>query len=166
MPWNRFVVSHSYLVDIACSCGIHCQLRCDIPVSVYFRLVVQLGLHIPSCYRPRRYVHYVLLITHTILTIFFLAFDQDLNSKAALAFPQLYISGIRGLEYTRLKFWLYMLDGFYQSAVVYFVAYFVWTLGPAISWNGKTIESLADYGTTIAVSAIFAANLYVGINTH
>ncbi|KAE9393504.1 phospholipid-translocating P-type ATPase [Gymnopus androsaceus JB14] len=29
------------------------------------------------------------------------AFDQDINAKAALAFPQLYVRGIRGLEYTR-----------------------------------------------------------------
>ncbi|TBU57250.1 phospholipid-transporting ATPase 1 [Dichomitus squalens] len=94
------------------------------------------------------------------------AFDQDLNAKAALAFPQLYIRGIRGLEYTRLKFWMYMLDGLYQSAVVFFIPYFTWTLGLAISWNGKTIESLADFGTTVSVAAIICANTYVGMNTH
>ncbi|KAI0794941.1 phospholipid-translocating P-type ATPase [Abortiporus biennis] len=94
------------------------------------------------------------------------AFDQDINAKAALAFPQLYIRGIRGLEYTRLKFWLYMIDGFYQSAIVFFIPYLVWTLGISASWNGRTIESLADFGTTVSVAAIFAANCYVGINTH
>ncbi|KAI0329328.1 phospholipid-translocating P-type ATPase [Cubamyces sp. BRFM 1775] len=94
------------------------------------------------------------------------AFDQDINAKAALAFPQLYIRGIRGLEYTRLKFWMYMLDGLYQSAVVFFIPYLVWTLDIAVSWNGKTIESLADFGTTVSVAAIIAANTYVGINTH
>ncbi|KAI0051555.1 phospholipid-translocating P-type ATPase [Auriscalpium vulgare] len=93
------------------------------------------------------------------------AFDQDINAKAALAFPQLYIRGIRGLEYTRTQFWLYMGDGLYQSGVVFFIPYLVWTLGPAVSWNGKGIESLTDFGTTVAVSAIFAANTYVGINT-
>lgn len=95
----------------------------------------------------------------------FAAFDQDVNAKAALAFPQLYIRGIRGLEYTKLKFWLYMADGFYQSAVVFFFPYLVWTLGNVVSWNGKTIESLADFGTTVSVAAIFSANTYVGINT-
>ena len=84
-----------------------------------------------------------------------------------MAFPQLYIRGIRGLEYTRTKFWMYMLDGLYQSAVVFFIPYLVWILGTvAISWNGKTIESLADFGTTVAVAAIVAANTYVGLNTH
>ncbi|KAK0451302.1 uncharacterized protein EV420DRAFT_1560180 [Desarmillaria tabescens] len=94
------------------------------------------------------------------------AFDQDINSKAALAFPQLYVRGIRGLEYTRGKFWVYMLDGLYQSAVVFFMAYLVWTLGLSVSWSGKDMNSLADFGTTVAVSAIFSANTYVGMNTH
>ncbi|KAJ6564618.1 hypothetical protein B0H19DRAFT_1141557 [Mycena capillaripes] len=94
------------------------------------------------------------------------AFDQDINGRAALAFPQLYIRGIRGLEYTRTKFWLYMLDGLYQSAVVFFIPYLIWTLGLAVSWNGKGIDSLADFGTTVAVSAIMSANTYVGLNTN
>ncbi|KAK0224812.1 phospholipid-translocating P-type ATPase [Armillaria nabsnona] len=94
------------------------------------------------------------------------AFDQDINAQAALAFPQLYVRGIRGLEYTRGKFWAYMLDGLYQSAVVFFMAYLVWTLGLSVSWSGKDMNSLADFGTTVAVSAIFSANTYVGMNTH
>ncbi|OCH91758.1 phospholipid-transporting ATPase 1 [Obba rivulosa] len=96
------------------------------------------------------------------------AFDQDVNAKAAMAFPQLYIRGIRGLEYTRLKFWLYMLDGLYQSVVVFYIPYLVWNIGTSTtaSWNGKTLESLSDFGTTVSVAAIFAANTYVGLNTH
>ncbi|KAH8088928.1 phospholipid-transporting ATPase 1 [Cristinia sonorae] len=93
------------------------------------------------------------------------AFDQDIHAKAALAFPQLYIRGIRGLEYTRLKFWTYMLDGLYQSAVIFFIPFAVWTVGSSTSWNGNTIDSLADFGTTVSVAAILAANTYVGINT-
>jgi phospholipid-translocating ATPase len=94
------------------------------------------------------------------------AFDQDINAKAALAFPQLYVRGIRGLEYTRAKFWFYMLDGLYQSTVVFFFPYMIWSLGLTVSYNGKGIDSLADFGTTVAVAAIFAANTYVGINTN
>ena len=94
------------------------------------------------------------------------AFDQDINAKAAMAFPQLYIRGIRGLEYTRTKFWLYMLDGLYQSVVVFYIPYLAWTAGSTISWNGRTIESLSDFGTTVAAAAIVTANSYVGLNTH
>ncbi|KAF7313954.1 P-type phospholipid transporter [Mycena chlorophos] len=94
------------------------------------------------------------------------SFDQDINARAALAFPQLYIRGIRGLEYTRLKFWLYMFDGFFQSAVMFFIPYLIWYLGLAVSWNGRGIDSLADFGTTVAVAAIFTANSYVGMNSN
>ena len=59
-----------------------------------------------------------------------------------------------------------MLDGLYQSAVVFFIPYLAWTLGLAISWNGKSIESLGDFGTTVSVAAIICANTYVGLNTH
>lgn len=59
-----------------------------------------------------------------------------------------------------------MLDGLYQSGVVFFIPYLVWTFGLAVSWNGKGIDSLADFGTTVAVAAIFAANTYVGLNTN
>jgi len=59
-----------------------------------------------------------------------------------------------------------MTDGLYQSAVVFFVPFLVWSLGLSISWNGKGIDSLSDFGTTVAVSAIVSANTYVGLNTH
>jgi phospholipid-translocating ATPase len=95
-----------------------------------------------------------------------LAFDQDINAKAALAFPQLYVRGIRGLEYTRTKFWMYMTDGLYQSCIVFFIPYLVWILGLPTSFTGRDVNSLSDFGTTVAVAAIVAANTYVGINTN
>ncbi|KAF5313608.1 hypothetical protein D9611_010219 [Ephemerocybe angulata] len=116
------------------------------------------------------YQYTFILLYNTVFTsvpvIVLGAFDQDINAKAALAFPQLYVRGIRGLEYTRGKFWSYMADGFYQCAVVFFVPWLVWTYGTPNSWTGKTINSLSDFGTTVAVSAIFAANTFVGLNTN
>ena len=38
-----------------------------------------------------------------------------------------------------------------------------------VPWSSDFLEwqgSLADFGTTIAIAAIFAANTYVGLNTH
>lgn len=61
---------------------------------------------------------------------------------------------------------MYMLDGLYQSGVVFFIPYLVWTFGLAVSWNGKGIDSISDFGTTVAVAAICAANTYVGLNTN
>jgi phospholipid-translocating ATPase len=58
-----------------------------------------------------------------------------------------------------------MLDGLYQSAIVFFIPYVAWTVGNVTSWNGRTMESISDLGTTVSVAAIFSANISVGINT-
>ena len=59
-----------------------------------------------------------------------------------------------------------MIDGLYQSAVIFFIPYLAWQFGDvAASWNGKDLSALADFGTTASAAAIFAANQYVGINT-
>jgi phospholipid-translocating ATPase len=58
-----------------------------------------------------------------------------------------------------------MLDGLYQSAVVFFIPHLVWSLGPPLSRTGKAMDALADFGTTVAVAAIFSANTFVGLNT-
>jgi len=93
------------------------------------------------------------------------SFDQDANALACLAFPQLYTRGIQGLDYTRKRFWLYMSDGLYQSAVIFFVPFLVYGSGAAWSSNGLDTDGLYDFGTTIAAAAVVAASLYVGINT-
>ena len=99
------------------------------------------------------------------LSELFIALDQDINARASLAYPQLYVRGIRGLEYTKTRFWLFMLDGLYQSTVVYFIPFIAFSNGLSTSWSGKGLDSLADFGTTVAVAAIFAANMFVGLNT-
>ena len=92
------------------------------------------------------------------------AFDQDTNAAASMAFPQLYKRGIQGLDYTRRRFWLYMTDGLYQSAVIFFIPFLVYGSGVTWASNGQDTNSLWDLGTTVAVAGVFSANLYVGIN--
>ena len=93
------------------------------------------------------------------------AFDQDTNAKASMAFPQLYKRGIQGLEYTRRRFWIYMTDGLYQSCIIFFIPYLAYAGGTPWSSDGMDTNSLWDFGTTVAAAGVFAANLYVGINT-
>jgi phospholipid-translocating ATPase len=93
------------------------------------------------------------------------AFDQDTNARAALAFPQLYKRGIQGLEYTRTRFWIYMIDGLYQSVMLFFIPYFAYGIGTTWSHGALDTNCLYDFGTTIAVAGVVSANSYVGINT-
>jgi len=59
-----------------------------------------------------------------------------------------------------------MADGLYQSVIVFFIPYLVWTVGTLNLWNGRGINLLADFGMMVAVAAIFSANTYVRLNTH
>ncbi|ORX33448.1 hypothetical protein BD324DRAFT_639819 [Kockovaella imperatae] len=92
------------------------------------------------------------------------AFDQDTNARASLAFPQLYQRGIRGLDYTRTRFWLYMGDGLYQSAILFFIPYLAYGTGVPWSHQGMDTNGLYDFGTACAAAGVSAANIYVGIN--
>lgn len=82
-----------------------------------------------------------------------------------MAFPQLYKPGILGVAYTRTRFWLYMLDGLYQSAAVFFIPWAAYGAGITWSSDGLDTNSLNDLGSTIAFAAVLAANGYVAINT-
>ncbi|KAH7108194.1 phospholipid-translocating P-type ATPase [Auriculariales sp. MPI-PUGE-AT-0066] len=114
--------------------------------------------------------HFTFLIFASILftaapVIILGATDQDVNAKASMAYPQLYERGIRGAEYTRTIFWMYMLDGLYQSIVVYFLPFICWNNFIPFLPNGHALDSVTELGTTVATAAVFAANIYIGLNT-
>lgn len=91
-------------------------------------------------------------------------FDRDVDARSSLMFPQLYKRGIKGLDYTRTIFFAYMLDGLYQSVVVFWVPLFIY-------WDRSTSNSsghgdgLAEFGTTVAIGVVIVVNLFVGVNT-
>ncbi|KAL7412424.1 hypothetical protein BDY24DRAFT_392878 [Mrakia frigida] len=105
------------------------------------------------------------LIFTSLPVIIMGAFDQDVNAAALLAFPQLYERGIKGLEYTRTKFWLYVIDGLYQSVICFFIPWLVYGEGQSGSYTGRDTDSLYELGTTIATGAIASANLFIGLNS-
>lgn len=51
------------------------------------------------------------LIFTSLPVIILGAFDQDVHGDALIAFPALYKRGIEQKEYTRTKFWVYVIDG-------------------------------------------------------
>lgn len=146
----------------------------DVLVPVQHRLrrsqrlplhILDLCKHLVHCstgYYSRRYTQ--LLLESMVIDIT-VATDQDVNARASMAYPQLYRRGIRGAEYTRSIFWMYMLDGLYQSIVVYFLPFICWNNFIPLLPNGHALDSVTELGTTVAVSAVFAANIYVGLNT-
>lgn len=117
------------------------------------------------------------LFDYTYITLFNLAFtslpvifmgflDQDVNDKISLAVPELYRRGILRKEWTQHKFWCYTLDGFYQSAVCYWLTYPLFFNGGFVTKVGQQINYREAYGVFVATSAIISCDLYVMINEY
>ncbi|KAK9443109.1 phospholipid-translocating P-type ATPase domain-containing protein [Metarhizium brunneum] len=92
--------------------------------------------------------------------------DQDVSDKVSLAVPELYRRGIERLEWTQKKFWLYMVDGVYQSVMVFFIPYLLFIPAKSVTFNGLGLEDRLRFGAYVAHPAILAINGYILINTY
>ncbi|KAI5305541.1 hypothetical protein KEM56_004123 [Ascosphaera pollenicola] len=92
--------------------------------------------------------------------------DQDVDDKVSLAVPQLYKRGIERLEWSQTKFWLYMLDGFYQSVICFFTAYLAFYKATPLTENGLDISDRMRMGVFVACFAVLVSDVYVLLNTY
>ncbi|POR32565.1 Phospholipid-transporting ATPase, partial [Tolypocladium paradoxum] len=92
--------------------------------------------------------------------------DQDVSDKVSLAVPELYRRGIERLEWTQRKFWLYMVDGVYQSVMVFFIPYLLFISGRSVTFSGLGLEDRLRFGAYIAHPAVLTINGYILINTY
>ncbi|KAF2425815.1 phospholipid-translocating ATPase [Tothia fuscella] len=92
--------------------------------------------------------------------------DQDVDDKVSLAVPQLYRRGIERKEWTQPKFWTYMLDGLYQSAIVFFMAYLLFSPANFVTGSGLDVGDTKRFGIFIASTAVVVVNLYILNNTY
>ncbi|PGH34099.1 phospholipid-translocating ATPase [[Emmonsia] crescens] len=92
--------------------------------------------------------------------------DQDVDDKVSLAVPQLYKTGIEQKEWTQKKFWLYMLDGLYQSIICFFMTYLIYRPATGVTSNGLDLSDRMRMGVFVACSAVIASNTYILLNTY
>lgn len=92
--------------------------------------------------------------------------DQDVDDKVSLAVPQLYRRGIERLEWTQTKFWLYMVDGLYQSVICFYFSYLVFEPATFASQSGKDVNDYKRLGAYIANPTIVIVNTYILLNTY
>ena len=92
--------------------------------------------------------------------------DQDVSDKVSLAVPQLYRRGIERLEWTQTKFWLHMLDGVYQSVMVFFIPFLLFIQARPVTFNGLGVEDRIRFGAYVLHPAIVAINAYIMINSY
>ncbi|KAM0123669.1 hypothetical protein ACHAP3_010949 [Botrytis cinerea] len=112
------------------------------------------------------YIVLINLLFTSVPVVLMGVFDQDVSDIVSLAVPQLYRRGIERLEWTQRKFWLYMVDGFYQSIMCFFIPYLTITNGPFASLNGLDVSERTRLGCYIAHPTVFTINLYILINLY
>lgn len=80
--------------------------------------------------------------------------DQDLKKETLLANPLHYQISQQSKLYTRLKFWLVVLEGIYQSTAIFFITYAVYY---------DTGIGLAEFGFIINTGAVLCASIHMAI---
>ncbi|KAK2743702.1 hypothetical protein FQN55_007105 [Onygenales sp. PD_40] len=112
---------------------------------------------------------YIILVNlaFTSLPVILMGFlDQDVDDKVSLAVPQLYKTGIEQKEWTQKKFWVYMLDGLYQSLICFFMPSLLFIPGNSVTFNGLDIGDRSRMGIFVAAAAVVASNTYILLNTY
>ncbi|KAF5331003.1 hypothetical protein D9619_005242 [Psilocybe cf. subviscida] len=89
-------------------------------------------------------------------------FDRFLDSHVLMEVPELYRYGREGTWYNLRSFCIYVMDGIYQSAIIYFLIHYSYFTTSARS-DGYDIFQ-AEFSTTMAISAVLVVNIFTGIN--
>ncbi|CAG8784543.1 9582_t:CDS:2, partial [Gigaspora rosea] len=89
-------------------------------------------------------------------------FDRDVPDRVAIEVPELYQWGMKKKGYTMAIFFIFLLEGVYQSLVCFFIPYFAYGLG-SVNASGHQPDYL-ELGTEMAAACITVANLFNGFN--
>ncbi|VEU22623.1 DEKNAAC103439 [Brettanomyces naardenensis] len=87
--------------------------------------------------------------------------DQDVSSSVSLAVPELYRVGVINSEWSIKKFTHYMLEGMYQSFVVFFFTWFLYWQGVFNNQNGLNVDYRFWLGVYCAHVAVLSCNTFV-----
>lgn len=91
-------------------------------------------------------------------------FDRNVSDHVLMQVPELYASSREGRYFSMWRFGWYMMDGVYQSVVLFFfIMYFYNTTTPR--QDGYDIN-LYEPTTGLILATVLAANLYAGIESH
>lgn len=100
-------------------------------------------------------------LAFTSLPVIILAvFDQDVSDTVSLIVPQLYRSGVLGLEWSQYKFIWYMLDGLYQSVIAFFFPYLMY-YASFQNHEGLAVDHRFWVGVLVCAIAVTSCNIYV-----
>ncbi|KAF8077575.1 phospholipid-translocating ATPase [Lyophyllum atratum] len=90
-------------------------------------------------------------------------FDRVLDYHILMDVPELYHYGRRGTWFGLRSFFVYLFDGLYQSAIIFFIILYAYAPSPTSRSDGFGIN-LQEFSTTMAVVAVMVANIYTGFS--
>ncbi|MBM6387984.1 MAG: hypothetical protein JSY10_29235 [Paenibacillus sp.] len=97
----------------------------------------------------------------TSLPIIFLGiWDQDVNSKISLLYPEMYRLGLRNDKFKPWRFYLTVVDSIFQSSVCFFFP-FMLLLAGTINPDGRDQNGMYELGTLISGITVIVANLFI-----
>ncbi|KAJ6531132.1 hypothetical protein B0H19DRAFT_1190540 [Mycena capillaripes] len=91
-------------------------------------------------------------------------FDRIVDANALMALPELYRYGREGKWFGYWGFVIFMLEGIFQSAVIFFFIRFTYD-SPTSRLDGYSVYQY-EFSTTMAISAVLTVNLFNGLNTN
>ncbi|KAJ2057096.1 hypothetical protein GGH13_007401 [Coemansia sp. S155-1] len=89
--------------------------------------------------------------------------DKPFNYKTAMTYVAVYRDGISNRYFRWWRYYLYVLDGIYQSMVIFFTFYIFTYTSDIQNENGRT-WGRSDLSTGPTVAVVIAASLCVGFN--
>ncbi|KAJ2326182.1 hypothetical protein GGI00_004823 [Coemansia sp. RSA 2681] len=89
--------------------------------------------------------------------------DKPFNYDTAMTYVAVYSDGIRNRYFRWWRYYLYVLDGIYQSMVIFFTFYIFTYKSDVQNENGRT-WGRSDLSTGPTVAVVIAASLCVGFN--
>ncbi|KAG4306223.1 hypothetical protein PORY_000211 [Pneumocystis oryctolagi] len=107
------------------------------------------------------YILFYNLAFTSLVIILMGAFDQDIDAKTSIKVPQLYKRGILQLDWSMKKFWIYILNGLYQSIVCFYLPYFLFHKGTFVTRSGINLNGIEDIGVFIAAPVIMVVNISI-----
>ncbi|KAJ3388840.1 phospholipid transporting ATPase [Lobulomyces angularis] len=91
-------------------------------------------------------------------------FEQDISSKISFLIPTIYLYGIKMEAFTNKRFFLFMLEGFYQSLICFGVSILSFNEQPINSSGNSQINF--ELGAVMSIVTIWNANFFFFFNTH
>ncbi|KAJ1885266.1 hypothetical protein LPJ66_010203, partial [Kickxella alabastrina] len=90
--------------------------------------------------------------------------DKPFNYKTAMTYVAVYSDGIHNRYFPWWRYFMYVIDGIYQSVVIFFTFYLFTYTSDVQNTNGRT-WGRSDLSTGPTVAVVIAASLCVGFNS-